>query len=61
MTQEKIPHVSRELVERLEKAFPNRCPRITDTNREVWMAVGAAEVVKVLRRWYEQQEHNVLS
>lgn len=61
MTQEKIPHVSRELVERLEKAFPNRCPDQHDSNRAIWMAVGAAEVVKVLRRWYEKQEHNVLS
>lgn len=59
MAHDKIPAVSRELVEYLERIFPNRCPSITDTNRAIWMAVGHQDVIRKLRSLYEQQSKSV--
>lgn len=56
----KKPLVTKELIEYLERNFPNRCPSPTDTDREVWMAVGAVRVVKNLQNLYETQNQTVI-
>lgn len=54
------PGVSTELIERLEETFPDRCPAPTATDREVWMAVGAAAVVRKLKHVHQIQHTTVL-
>ncbi len=43
-----FPVVSQDLVERLALLFPDRCPVPAMTDRDVWIAVGEARVVKFL-------------
>lgn len=59
MTDEQKPPVSPELVDHLASVFPDRCPHFSDTNRTIWMAAGAVEVVTYLRRLSEVQHTTV--
>jgi hypothetical protein len=49
------PHISKELVEWLERLFPSRCPREIESSRRIWMNAGANEVVRKLRNVYDEQ------
>lgn len=48
-------YVPKELLEHLEKVFPDKCPKLSMSDREVWIAVGAATVVRSLRSMYQKQ------
>ena len=50
-----FPAINPLLIKELERRFPDRCPDPAMTDREVWMAVGAAQVVRVLRQAMERQ------
>ena len=56
----KSPGVSKDLIEYLEKNNPNRCPNISDSDREIWIAVGVQKVIAHLRKLYEIQLQNVV-
>jgi hypothetical protein len=43
------PAVSPALVEVLEGLYPDRCPAPDTSDRDIWRAVGRAEVVRFLR------------
>lgn len=61
MATQRIPAISKALVEWLEATFRDRLPDSIDaTDRQVWMATGAASVVRKLRTEYERQLNNVL-
>jgi hypothetical protein len=45
----KAPYIDPALVTWLERVFPNKCPKVTDTEREIWMAVGTQGVIANLR------------
>lgn len=52
---ETAPSISKPLLEYLSHRYPDRCPSPEESDREVWMAAGAARVVRHLRSVYEQQ------
>lgn len=49
------PLIPRGIVEWLEKLFPDCCPDLSDSEREVWAAVGAARVVRRVRSAFNEQ------
>jgi hypothetical protein len=50
-----LPNVSAELLTFLKTVFPDQCPDIRMSDREVWMAAGAAKVVRKLALMHEEQ------
>lgn len=50
-----FPFVSEELLRELRKKFPNKLPNRGVTEREVWLAVGANEVLEFMEFMREQQ------
>lgn len=52
-----IPGLSRELVDALDLLWPERCPNPMQTEREIWMYVGARDMVRKLRTVLERQEN----
>lgn len=60
MDNPEFPRVSKELVERLEELFPDRCPTVKDSDRTIWINVGRADVVRFLRMKYEEDVGDVL-
>jgi hypothetical protein len=58
--QRKTPYVEPALAEWLSKLFPDECPAENDSDRQVWVAVGAQRVVAKVRAIVRQQQENVL-
>ena len=40
------PQTVSELVDLLDRLYPNRCPDLHDTDREIWYSVGQRSVVE---------------
>lgn len=61
-TKEKLmtfPHVPEDLVEALDKMFPNASPDITDADRTIWFKAGAASVVTLLKAKLATQNRDI--
>jgi hypothetical protein len=55
-----FPAVPRVLLETLERLYPNRCPAIEMSERQIWLAAGAYSVVRKLRAEHDRQINHVL-
>ena len=47
---------SSELIESLDKLYPHRCPRVGDTEREIFMYAGKRELIDTLKWTLKQIE-----
>ena len=56
-----IPKIDTELVEYLEKLYPDRAPSLTTPEREVWFQSGQADLVRLLRAILDEQNQTVLA
>ncbi|WP_018123381.1 hypothetical protein [Desulfovibrio oxyclinae] len=55
-----IPPLDEELIKALETRFPERCPKLTDSDRDIWFYAGKRAVVKFLSETYEEQQEERL-
>ena len=60
MPADSTPAISKGLVEWLSKLFPDRCPDPEMSDRQVWMAAGAAQVVRKLKHEFDNQAKQAL-
>ena len=53
----KTPHpfIPVELLEYLERAYPDRAPDPSDSERMIWMKAGQVDLVRKLRSHYTRQ------
>jgi len=58
---EKLPQITPELIEYLEGICPDRCPDLSTPEREIWFRAGKADLVRHLRRVFDDQNETVLS
>ena len=57
-----LPALSQELINKLDKLFPDKCPLLTDTEREVWYKVGQRSVINYLQQTYDDQlQDNIIT
>ena len=56
-----IPIITQELIDYLQRKFPDQCPNISDSDRKIWTDTGASLVIKHLQRVKEDQEENILN
>lgn len=56
--RKRAPIITTALVEWLEELFPNRCPKPDESDREVWMNVGAARTIARVRQELKRQEED---
>jgi len=64
MNQDEIvlPALSQDLINKLDKLFPDKCPLLTDTDREIWFKVGQRSVINYLQQTYDDQlEQNIVT
>lgn len=54
----KAPYIDPALVVWLERVFPNKCPKVADTEREIWMAVGTQNIIANLRATSAAQQED---
>ena len=53
--------ISKELIEELERRFPQKCPKVNDRIEEIFHYAGQAGIVAYLRESYEEQNRTVLN
>ena len=64
MTTEEIvlPALSKDLIDKLDKLYPDKCPLLTDDDRLVWFKVGQLSVINYLQQIYvEQLQDNIIT
>lgn len=54
------PIITRELIEYLDRLYPDKAPDVMTPDRDIWMDAGSVRVVRHLRSVLEEQEQNVL-
>jgi hypothetical protein len=52
-----FPPIDEALVKKLDEVYPESCPDPAASDREIWMAVGARQVVRMLRAVYLEQQN----
>lgn len=51
-----LPFTSSDLIRRLDQEFPERCPSVTLSDREIWFYAGKRELVRGLLAQLKAQE-----
>ena len=51
------PPIDEALLKKLDEVYPESCPDPASSEREIWMAVGARQVVRMLRAVYLEQQN----
>ena len=52
-----FPPIDEALVKKLDEVYPESSPAPASSEREIWMAVGARQVVRMLRAVYLEQQN----
>jgi len=60
MAIDKIPPLSHDLIELLDADYPDRCPHIEDTDREIWFNAGQRSVINRLLALRKQEDANIM-
>jgi hypothetical protein len=50
-----LPALSKDLIDKLDKLYPDKCPLLTDDDRLVWFKVGQRSVINYLQQIYDEQ------
>jgi len=56
MNDDLFPPIDETLVNKLEELYPEKCPEITASDREIWLYAGSRMVVRMLRAVYLEQQ-----
>jgi len=56
MDESKWPPVDEALLKRLQEVYPEKCPDINASDREIWTYVGSRSVVRMLHAVYLEQQ-----
>ena len=59
--EQPFPRVTKTLLKELDERFPNQCPRLEDSEREIWAAAGRRQVVDFLKEKFDEQSKSVLT
>ena len=51
-----LPYISDELLHALDSKFPNSCPNLQDSDREIWFKAGQRSVVEYVEDQKQRQE-----
>jgi hypothetical protein len=54
---EGYPGIDEALIIKLKELFPERCPTIDMTDREIWLYSGQVKLVKILESVYIEQNN----
>ena len=58
--ESKIPFITDELLDYLQRIYPDRCPEPTQSERDIWISRGAVGVVRHLSAIHKEQRSNML-
>jgi len=50
-----VPVITESLLEYLDEVFPDKCPALSESKRQIWANVGTRKVVDHLRALFNKQ------
>ena len=57
-----LPALSKDLIDKLDKLYPDKCPLLTDDDRMVWFKSGQRSVINYLQQIYDEQlQDNIIT
>ena len=57
-----LPALSKDLIDKLDTLYPDKCPLLTDDDRLVWFKVGQRSVINYLQQIYDEQlQDNIIT
>ena len=57
-----LPALSKDLIDKLDKLYPDKCPQLTDDDRMVWFKTGQRSVINYLQQIYDEQlQDNIIT
>ena len=57
-----LPALSKDLIDKLDKLYPDKCPLLTDEDRMVWYKSGQRSVINYLKNIYDEQlQDNIIT
>ena len=57
-----LPALSKDLIDKLDKLYPDKCPLLTDGERMVWYKSGQRSVINYLKNIYDEQlQDNIIT
>jgi hypothetical protein len=57
-----LPALSKDLIDKLDKLYPDKCPLLTDDDRMVWFKLGQRSVINYLQQIYDEQlQDNIIT
>jgi hypothetical protein len=57
-----LPALSKDLIDKLDKLYPDKCPLLTDEERMVWYKAGQRSVINYLKNIYDEQlQDNIIT
>jgi hypothetical protein len=60
MNDIKLPYLESDLVQALDKLFPEKCPDPRMSERDIWIYVGKRQLVQFIKEQHERQQENIL-
>lgn len=57
MDNSDFPTIPQALILKLDELFPEACPSLKDTDREVWFKAGQRDTVRFLKARFEDQQN----
>lgn len=54
-----LPKVTRDLIDYLERLFPDQSPSLKEDERKIWFKAGQVDVVRTLKNILEENSGNV--
>jgi hypothetical protein len=59
-TTDKFPPIPAQLLEELERRFPDKCPDITAKHEDILKQIGQVSVIRFLREQFKRQNETTL-
>ena len=57
-----LPALSKDLIDKLDKLYPDKCPLLTDDDRMIWYKTGQRSVINYLQQIYDEQlQDNIIT
>ena len=57
-----LPALSKDLIDKLDKLYPDKCPLLTDDDRMIWFKSGQCSVINYLQQIYDEQlQDNIIT
>jgi hypothetical protein len=60
MTEQTLPFIPQDLLDDLNRRYPERCPEVDWSDRDIWLKAGERRVIRFLNEQFKRQNENLL-